>query len=235
MTVEAAHYVGNELELFAAARHWKSYLARSIAPYIQGDVLEVGAGIGSNSLLLHNERVQSWLSLEPDAELARACTEAVRELAHCRVLVGTTSSPELARYDTLLYIDVLEHIEEDAAELVRAASLLRPGGNLVVLAPAHQALYSEFDKAIGHFRRYNAASLAAVGPAELTLERTFYLDSVGMLASFANRALLKRSQPGKAQIATWDRFMVPLSTWLDPVFGRKLGKSVVAVWTRPKR
>jgi protein-L-isoaspartate O-methyltransferase len=235
VTVDAAHYIGNELELFAAATHWKSYFARSIAPYILGDVLEVGAGIGSNTLLLHNEAVRSWQSLEPDSALARTAVEAVAKLTNCRVIVGTTSSPELGRYDTILYVDVLEHIDDDTGELVRAASLLRPGGNLVVLAPAHQALYSAFDKAIGHFRRYNATTLSAVGPAELTLERTFYLDSVGMLASFANRALLKRSQPGKAQIATWDRFMVPLSTFLDPVFGRKLGKSVVAVWSRPKR
>ncbi len=71
-----------------------------------------------------------------------------------------------------------------------------------------------------------------VGPASLKLERVFYLDSVGMLASFANRAFLKSSQPTPGQIATWDRFMVPVSKLLDPCLGRRLGKSVIAVWQR---
>jgi len=228
---DTAHYIGNELELFAAATHWKSYFARAITPYIQGDVLEVGAGLGSNTVLLHNSRVHSWLSLEPDETLAQSARRAVAEIPACRVVVGTTASAALESYDSILYIDVLEHIEDDRGELARAASLLREGGHLVVLAPAHQALYSEFDRAIGHFRRYDATSLGAVGPTGLTLERTFYLDSVGMLASFANHAFLKREQPSKAQIATWDRFMVPLSRLLDPCFGRRLGKSVVAIWT----
>jgi hypothetical protein len=146
--------------------------------------------------------------------------------------VGTTASAELARYDAILYIDVLEHIEDDRGELARAMTLLKDGGYLVVLAPAHQSLYSEFDRAIGHFRRYDASSLTAAGPPSLALERVFYLDSVGMLASFANRAFLKSRQPTPGQIATWDRLMVPLSKVLDPCFGRRLGKSVIAVWRR---
>jgi hypothetical protein len=233
VTTDAAHYIGNELELFARATRWKSYFARSITSWIKGDVLEVGAGIGANTLLLHNPKVSSWQCLEPDETLARSARQAVAELPGCRVHVGTTSSPELGRYDAILYIDVLEHIEDDSGELARATTLLKDGGHLVVLAPAHQSLYSEFDRAIGHFRRYDAATLTAVGPASLTLERVFYLDSVGMLASFANRAFLKSSQPTPGQIATWDRFMVPVSKLLDPCLGRRLGKSVIAVWQRP--
>ena len=67
----------------------------------------------------------------------------------------------------MLYIDVLEHIEHDLDELARAASHLAPGGHLVVLAPAHQALFSDFDRAIGHYRRYNRAGLQKLAPAGL--------------------------------------------------------------------
>jgi SAM-dependent methyltransferase len=232
MTADAARYVGNELTLFAAATNWKAYFARQLTPFIRGNVLEVGAGIGSNTLLLRNPAVTSWLCLEPDPSLALEAERTVSALPDTRVAVGTTASAELGRYDTLLYIDVLEHIEDDRGELERAARLLAPGGHLVVLCPAHQALYSEFDRAIGHFRRYDAKTLTASGPASLTLERDFYLDSVGMLASFANRAFLKSGQPTPAQIRTWDRYLVRLSILLDPCFGRRLGKSVIAVWRR---
>jgi SAM-dependent methyltransferase len=232
MSVEAPHYVGNELTLFAAAANWKAYVARQLAPLIRGDVLEVGAGIGTNTHFFHNDRVTSWQCLEPDPELAAQAANAIGALPRTSMFVGTTATPGLGRYDTLLYIDVLEHIEDDRAELERAARLLSPGGRLIVLCPAHQALYSEFDRAIGHFRRYNAKTLTACGPPSLTLERDFYLDSVGMLASFANRAILKSEQPTLAQIRTWDRYLVRLSILLDPCFGRRVGKSVIAVWRR---
>lgn len=234
-TYDPTHYVGTELELFAEAKNWKAYFARSVAGWVRGDVLEVGAGIGTNTTELYVSAVRSWLCLEPDASLAERAKTAVAQLPNARVVVGTTVSAlsSLERYDSVLYIDVLEHIEDDADELVRAAALLRPGGHLVVLCPAHQELYSELDRAVGHFRRYDARSLTACGPASLALEEVFYLDSVGMLASFANRALLKSGQPSLGQIKVWDRFMVPLSRWLDPCTGRRLGKSVVAVWRAP--
>lgn len=235
VTYDPTRYVGTELELFAEAKNWKAYFAQSLAPWVRGDVLEVGAGIGTNTKQLYGSAVRSWLCLEPDASLAAQAETAVASLPNTAVIVGTTASAaeRLARYDSVLYVDVLEHIEDDAGELVRAARLLSPGGHLIVLCPAHQALYSELDRAVGHFRRYDAGSLVACGPEALVLERVFYLDSVGMLASFANRALLKTAQPSLGQIKVWDRLMVPLSRLLDACTGRRLGKSVIAVWRAP--
>jgi hypothetical protein len=135
------------------------------------------------------------------------------------------------RFDAILYIDVLEHIEDDVAELERSAARLRPGGHIIVLSPAHQGLYSEFDKAIGHFRRYSKASLLAAAPPGLRLVEAFYLDAVGMAASLANRLLLRASMPTGGQILFWDRVLVPVSRVIDPIFVRRVGKSVVAIWT----
>lgn len=233
MTADPSHYVGNELELFATAVHWKNYFTSAVRPWVSGDVLEVGAGIGTNTPLLHGVHVRSWVCLEPDASLAEQAERAVGRLPNYRVLVGTTETAELGRFDSILYVDVLEHIEDDRGELERAAALLREGGSLVVLCPAHQRLFSEIDRAVGHFRRYDAKTLAAVAPRDLQHEKSFYLDSVGMLASFANRALLKQGMPTPAQIGVWDRLMVPLSRVLDPCFGGRLGKTVVSVWRRP--
>ncbi len=232
VTYDPAHYVGTELELFATATNWKAYYSRRIAPWVRGDVLEVGAGIGTNTRELRTPAVKSWLCLEPDAALAAQARELVSSLPDCEVVVGTTQTTALGTYDSVLYIDVLEHIEHDRDELERAAKLLREDGFLVVLCPAHQELYSELDRAVGHFRRYDAETLTACGPASLSLEKVYYLDSVGMLASLANRAVLKSGQPSVGQIKVWDRVMIPLSRLLDPCIGYKLGKSVVAVWRR---
>jgi hypothetical protein len=125
---------------------------------------------------------------------------------------------------------VLEHIRNDLDEMSLAASHLRPGGTLIVLVPAHQWLITPFDTAIGHFRRYDKASLMACSPRSLNLKRLLYLDSAGLCASIGNKLLLRQSMPSYRQIMIWDRIMIPLSRWLDPISRHCLGKSMLAVW-----
>lgn len=230
-------YVGNELELFAEARRWKEYWISRVRPCVRGSVLEVGAGLGANTRLLRQGTERRWVCLEPDAALAATLREnAAQAIAPetLEIRIGTLAALGAdERFDCVLYIDVLEHIEDDRAELQRAAGLLAPGGCLVVLSPAHQWLFSPFDQAIGHWRRYTRRGLEALTPPGLRLQRAYYLDSVGMLASAANRLLLRQSMPNARQIRCWDRCFVPCSRWLDPLTGHRLGKSVVAIWERP--
>ena len=131
--------------------------------------------------------------------------------------------------------DVLEHIADDRSELSCAALHLGAGGNLVVLAPAHQFLFSPFDANIGRYRRYCRASLIALNPPGCRLGHCFMLDTAGFFGSLANRVLLRASMPTAAQIALWDEVLVPISLILDRLTGYNLGKSVVAVWTRSSR
>jgi SAM-dependent methyltransferase len=229
-------YVGSELDLFAAAVNWKSYVRRQVRPYLGREVLEVGAGQGGTTRFLCDGQADRWICLEPDALLADRLVEAIGagELPDCcRPRIGTLADleePDL--FDTILYMDVLEHITDDQSELELAAERLHAGGHLIVLAPAHQWLFTPFDESIGHHRRYTTGSLGALTPGGLRLVRLAYLDSIGMLASLGNRFVLQRSMPDPGQIAVWDRIMVPLSRWVDPVLGYHLGKSVLAVWVK---
>lgn len=230
------HYVGNELDLFSHARRWKGYWSRRIGASVRGRVLDVGAGMGATArLFAGHPSIESYLALEPDAALARAIAEVAPGALPrgFEVACGTSEALEPgARFDTILYIDVLEHIEGDREELARAATHLAEGGRIVILAPAHNFLYSPFDAAVGHFRRYDRASLRAALPAGLEVERMEYLDSVGMFASLGNRLLLRASQPTEGQIAFWDGWMVPVSRWLDPLLMHGAGKSLHAVLRR---
>lgn len=224
-------YPGLELKLFEQAHNWKSYWSRRIAPYVHGAVLEVGAGIGANTGLLAALDFARWTCLEPDASLAKQIQLPAG--GRHEVMLGILS--DLAadlQYDSILYIDVLEHIEDHAAEMARAAGRLKPGGCLIVLSPAHPFLFTPFDEAIGHFRRYTRASLRAVAPAGLAEVTVTYLDSVGMLASLGNRLLLGQSMPTAKQIGVWDRWMVPPSRITDRLTGGHIGKSVLGVWRR---
>ncbi len=226
--VPGLRYVGSELALFKKAKNWKAYWRDQIAAYVRGEVLEVGAGIGANTELLAGRGFSSWTCLEPDAALAG---DIELPDGRYRRAVGTIQDlPAHERFDSILYIDVLEHIEDDQAELILAADRLKPGGSLIVLSPAHPFLFTEFDRAIGHYRRYTRSSLRALKPPALWERKMIYLDSAGMLASAGNRLLLKSAMPTEQQILAWDRLLVPASRVIDGFFARRVGKTVLGVW-----
>jgi SAM-dependent methyltransferase len=229
-------YVGSELELFAKATNWKAYFASRIRNHLGEEVLEVGAGLGGTTRILCTRPHRRWVCLEPDPQLVatlEASLAAGQLPACCQPRVGTLAELDGSDlFDSLLYIDVLEHIENDRAELETAARHLRPGGKLIVLAPAHPWLYTPFDKAIGHFRRYNKKMLTEAAPPELRVVRLLYLDSVGMLASMGNRFVLGSGMPSPRQLWVWDKLMVPVSRIIDPVIRYTVGKSVLGVWQK---
>lgn len=227
-------YVGSELDLFAAVLNWKTYWSQQIRPFLKGDILEVGAGIGSNARFLDCGGAGRWVCLEPDPELAGQLIANLDKAPLQRAseaVCGTLESLTGQLFDTIVYIDVLEHIENDREELSRAAAHLRPGGHIIVLSPAHQWLFSPFDAAIGHFRRYNRTMLREISPTSLQLERMRYLDSAGMILSGANMLLLRQSMPTKAQLRFWDRWVIPASRVLDKLLRYSVGKTIIAVWS----
>jgi hypothetical protein len=90
-------------------------------------------------------------------------------------------------------------------------------------------MFTAFDTALGHFRRYSRPALQEISPAGLRLELIRYLDCAGLSTSAAN-LLLRQPMPSAAQVRFWDQWIVPVSRVLDPVFSYSLGKSILAVW-----
>jgi len=230
-------YAGQELEQARHATNWKRYFGSRLAKYVRGRVLEVGAGLGGTTVHLRTGSQSDWVCLEPDASLANelsATLEKNPSPVPTRIVVGDLGSLDPAeRFDCILYIDVLEHIKDDAGELARATKLLARGGALVVLCPAFQILFSAMDTALGHFRRYTARTLAAVFPRELERREVFYLDSLGMVASLANKFVLRQDAPGGGQVKFWDGYIIPVSRVLDRFVAFAAGRSVIAIFSKP--
>jgi Methyltransferase domain len=230
-------YGGHEFAIFAQARIWKSYWGAYVDPFVRrGRVLEVGAGLGANTSALCHPAVSRWVCLEPDARLAHSLqTMLGGSMKYLNYEARCGTIDRLGRddiFDAILYLDVLEHIKLDRAELQLVSTHLDSHGALVVLAPAHQWLFSAFDAAVGHFRRYDRKTLEASIPDGLRRELLIYLDSAGLLASLANRCLLRNAYPSRRQILFWDRVLVRCSMRVDPVFGHRLGKSLLGVWRK---
>lgn len=229
-------YPGEELRLFETATNWKNYFASHISSYLTGKVLEVGAGIGGTTLLLNKGKADTWLLLEPDETMQLILQQKIKDKllpSNCKAVQGALDSLDKnERFDCIIYIDVLEHIENDAAEVKKATDLLVQGGHLIILSPAYQFLFSPFDKAIGHYRRYNRKTLSAIQPASFIREKVIYLDSIGFFASLLNKIALRQSYPAKRQVQFWDQWMVPVSKITDRIFFYSFGKSILAVWKK---
>ena len=230
-------YVGRELEVFSQATNWKRYFSSLIRPFLRGDVLEVGAGLGGTTAFLRSGRESSWTCLEPDAALAYRLAAAAGngDGPEPTVINGTIADvPAGLRFDAIVYIDVLEHSTSDTDELHSARGRLRRGGHLVVLSPAHQWLFSPFDAAIGHERRYSLRRLVQAAPPGMTLVLGRYIDACGLLLSMGNAFLLRHAQPTFGQVRFWDRYAVRASMAIDRVLGWRVGKSVLCVWREPR-
>ena len=226
-------YIGNELALFQYATNWKKYFSSSFCDYIKGNTLEVGAGFGVNTKYLINKNVISWTFVEPDGALADKIPAYTAEITiPKKIIVGTIDSIEQEKFDTIIYIDVLEHIEKSVEEIEKIKALLNVGGHLIILVPAFQFLFNEFDVKLGHFRRYDKPLLRREVKGILEEKKMFYLDSCGLMASVVNKLFLNKAEINLAQVKFWDKILVPTSKITDLLFLNKFGKSLIGVFEK---
>lgn len=108
-------------------------------------------------------------------------------------------------------------MEHNREELETARRHLTEEGYLIILASAHQWLFSPFDANIGHFRRYTKSTLCEIASLDLKCILLRYLDNAGLIASLLNRLLLNQQMLTDKQIAFWNGVLVPISKFLDPL------------------
>ncbi len=228
-------YAGDELEIFAKAINWKKYYFSFIKPYIRDSVLEIGAGIGGSTAILCDGSQKDWTCLEPDTNQLRRIEDMIKKLQLprcCKTKKGTIEDiDKKAVFNTILYIDVLEHIKNDSKELDMAVRHLAKDGFLIIGVPAIQWLYSKFDVSIGHYRRYNKNYLESIIPAGLKQEKLIYIDSAGLFASLSNK-ILRQDYPTERQVLFWSNVIINVSKFTDWIFKYSFGKQMIGVWKK---
>jgi SAM-dependent methyltransferase len=216
-----------EFAALEEAKNYRAALAREFAPYLKGRVLEVGAGIGQMTrAFLELPGVESIEAVEPDPRLHGQFVAANPHLT-CRC--GTVADLDPAeKFDAIVAINVLEHIEDDLGELKTFRAHLKPGGSVCLFVPACPSIYAPIDRSFGHFRRYGRSGLRdALEGAGLRVVRLDYFNSLGFFAWWFNFCVLKKMQFEVDKVRFYDRFLFPVvqrleKSLLRPPFGQSL-------------
>ncbi|HWX18524.1 MAG TPA: class I SAM-dependent methyltransferase [Candidatus Binatia bacterium] len=232
--IEEDPFFLEDLLQMARAGNFRRWQFAMVAPYITGKVLEVGGGIGNFTPELARV-AESVVSIEPNAYCFARLQEKTKDLANVRVCNATVESldqqlPPEDRRDTIVLMNVLEHIKDDAAVLQLLRRRLKPDGRIVLLVPAAPWAFGHIDERLGHYRRYSKASarqlIAALG---MQVEKLRYFNFIGVWAWWWNARISKTRKQNDAQIRVFDRYFVPCISRVENVVAPPVGQSLLLV------
>ncbi len=227
----------------APARNYFAWQRRLVMREVGARVVEVGCGIGNFTGMLLEQCAVMALDLEPEciAELTARYAGA----ANLEAIAADWGAadweyrllPRLRAFrpDSCVCLNVLEHIENDLDALRRMASILDPGGVIVLLVPAFPMLYGPIDRHLGHCRRYTRASVRKLAAgAGLEIKSLRYMNAVGLFGWWVNAHVFKREWQSAGQIVLFDRFVVPVLSRLEGAAAPPFGQSLLVVMRKSK-
>jgi SAM-dependent methyltransferase len=228
-------YVGHEnLELMSRSHRFIEWMYGEIKPVLHGDVLEVGSGIGTFSEKIIRDLPSSNVTLT-DASLTyvRALEERFsndNNIFTYKLDLNCKRDYErigYEKFDSILAINVLEHIKNDEFALEELHKMLKREGLLVVLVPCHKFLYNVIDTSIGHFRRYTKRDLESKArKAQFTIDRMFYFNMLGIVGWYMNGNLGGNPRINSGAYEIFDK-IVPLLRYSEKIIGKKMGLSLI--------
>ncbi len=208
------------------------WLYENIAPYLGRRVLEIGCGLGNFARHLINRELYVGIDIsEESVAHAMDVYGSYPNMHVCLADVTDTTFGDLRHFDidTVFSLNVFEHIEDDITALRNARRVLRPGGTLILVVPAHDWLYGTMDRSIGHYRRYNKQKMAGrLSQAGLTCITQRYINALGSIGWLINGKILRQDVPPTGQLHFFNR-LVPLLKRLERSMDMPFGISLLTV------
>jgi SAM-dependent methyltransferase len=221
----------------ADAQNYMRWLVDNFRPYLSGRILEVGIGHGYYSTLLGE--CGDYIGVDHDADSVAEAQAAFpnRAFAACDIMDRAklrTLFPD--GVDAIVSINVLEHIDDDRMAIANLVDVLKLGGHLLLSVPALMMLYNDLDRLAGHCRRYTIGRLQDILEEQpVDILRLCYFNPIGGLGWWANSLRRHESLNDRVvngQIRVFDKYVVPVSKALDPVFRSFFGQSVTCIARR---
>lgn len=216
----------------AEARNYCRWIFQFFQPHLGTRVVEIGAGTGTFSrLLLGAPAVREMILFEAAANLFPALERQFLADARVQLHLGSFNPSHLEKApDSIVMVNVLEHIGDDAGLLSEIHQSLSPGGHLLLFVPALEWNFGSLDKAFDHFRRYSRQALRAkIEDAGFELVRLRYANALGVASWFFAGKIFRQRTLNPAQVRWYDRWVIPWSFPLERILEPPLGQSLVAV------
>jgi SAM-dependent methyltransferase len=233
------NYVGQDLEALADIPNYQDWILRHFRPHLHGRVLEVGAGVGTLSAR-YRDAVDRAVLLEPAPNLIDALRARFRGdpgvTVIDRPLDAARATGELVdrSFDAVVIINVLEHIDDDAAMVTALHDLLVPGGVLLVFVPALQWLFGSLDTLVGHRRRYVRPQLRAlIERAGFAVDDLRYFDALGVLPWYVTGRVIRARLFNERAAKIYDAVGVPIGSFAERIAAPPIGKNLLAIARRP--
>ncbi|HEY4285648.1 MAG TPA: class I SAM-dependent methyltransferase [Puia sp.] len=224
------------LTSISGADRLNTWMFETIQPFVKGKTLEIGSGIGniSTQFVVHGlplslsdysdeycQYLQKKFAGEPLVQdiVKIDLVDKDFETRHARLL---------GSFDTIFALNVVEHIEDDGLAVVNCYKLLAPGGHLILLMPAYQALYNGFDKGLGHYRRYTRSKMDKLLSTKFEVLKTWHFNLAGILGWFLFGTLLRGKNIKEGQMNAYDK-LVGIFRLADKVTFNRIGLSVLGV------
>ncbi len=231
MKKQIIHYPGWELRAFDKAKNFRNYQYSLIKKFIKGRVVEIGPGNGS-VLKLYFKKVKSINLFEPSKNLFLNLKRSLKKKKKIRYF-NRQFKLKKNYYDSILYLDVLEHITNDKTEFLKAYKSLKGGGCLIVNVPAFQHLYSKFDSDIGHVKRYDKIFFKQITKnLNGNIKILKYYDSLGYFLALLSKIFINNYKKNfKQKIMLWNSLIV-ISKIVDKIIFNRIGKSLIFVFEK---
>jgi SAM-dependent methyltransferase len=234
--VDRAAYTLEDQDRMSRAGNYFAWQNCLVRKELGRRVLEVGCGLGNFTGSLLDRDAVIAVDVEPECIDRLKRRYAGRDNVHavvCDVLDPEFHEVIRFRPDSCVCLNVLEHIEDDAAALRAMASVIVPGGVIVLLLPAFPSLYGPIDKNLGHHRRYSRGGLRELAARTgLRVRKAHYSNFAGFFGWWMNAHVLKREAQSERQIEVFDRYVVPVLSAVERVAHAPFGQSLFAVLER---
>ena len=227
-------FIADDLRQMELAPNYNEWLFSLVKPFIGRRILEIGSGIGTMSKKIIQES-DLLVGVEPNQYCAR---QLEKNFGDSPKFVLINKRLEETRYDdlfnkykfdTVLCMNVLEHIQDDIGTLQFFEQLLEPGGRVVLLLPAFPQVYGPIDKAVGHFRRYTKSSINnALLKTSLVVEKNFYSNFPGLIGWFFNARIKRSTGQSNSQIRLFNS-LTPFISLVEKTLGCPIGLSLISI------